>query len=259
MAESPRRPPRYPIESVDSALRLLKLVTDRGGVGVSQAGRLLGVAPSTAHRLLAMLEHHDLIAHDPGSKAYVPGPWLSDFALGALTDIDVRGVARPHVEALVERVGETAHLVALQGRDAVFLDCVECTATVRATSRTGQRLPAYCSAGGKALLARLPEERLAELLPGDPLPVLTPHSPRRRGDLLDELAQVRAEGHATNRRESEPDVHAVAAAIVDGRGRARAAVTVAGPPERLKAERLIEIAPDVRATAAAIGRALGDL
>lgn len=256
MAESTKRAPKYPIQSVDSALRLLKLVTARGSIGVSEAARELGVTPSTAHRLLAMLEHHDLIAHDEQSRAYRTGPWLGDFALGALTEIDVRAIARPHLEALVDRVGETAHLVAIQGADAVFLDCVECSATVRATSRVGQRLPANCSAAGKALLAALPGERLDAVLPPDPLPAVTPESIRHRADLLPELDAIRAAGYATNERESEPDVHAVAAAIVDGTGRPRGAITVAGPPSRLTPDRLTVIAPDVRAAADAVGRAL---
>jgi DNA-binding IclR family transcriptional regulator len=258
MAETSPVPPRprYPIESVDSALRLLALVADARAVSLSAAARHLDVAPSTAHRLLAMLEHYRLVERDPATKAYALGPWLSELGRASAGQLDIRPLARPALERLVDRVGETAHLVGLQGADAVFLDCVECNATVRATARTGQRLPAHCTAGGKAQLAALPRPQVLELLPDEALEGLTPESTRSRPALLRELDRIRATGYATNRRESEPDVHAVAAAIVDASGTMRGAVTVAGPPGRMKPAAMRTIGEAVTEAAATIGAAL---
>ena len=256
MAETVVPRPRYPIESVDSALRLLALVADERAVTLSAAARHLDVAPSTAHRLLAMLEHYRLLERDPATKAYGLGPWLGELGRAALGRLDIRPLARPALERLVARVGETAHLVGLQGTEVVFLDCVECAATVRATARTGQRLPAHCTAGGKAQLAALPRGRVLELLPDETLDGLTPESTRSRTELLRELDRIRAAGFATNRRESEPDVHAVAAPIVDASGALRGAVTVAGPPERMKAATMRAIGAAVTEAADSIGAAL---
>jgi DNA-binding IclR family transcriptional regulator len=251
--------PRYPIESVDSALRLLALVADRRAVSLSEAARHLDVAPSTAHRLLAMLEHHRLVERDPDTKAYGLGPWLSELGRASMAEVDIRPLARPELERLVAHAGETAHLVALEGRDTVFLDCVECSATVRATARTGHRLLAHCTAAGKAQLARLPRERVLELFPGEELEGLTPESTRSRAELLRELSRIRAAGYATNRRESEEHVHAVAAAILDARGAVRGAVTIAGPPDRMKPARMRELGEAVMQTADTIGRALASV
>jgi DNA-binding IclR family transcriptional regulator len=253
MTETAPPRPRYPIESVDSALRLLAFVADERSVTLSAAARHLDVAPSTAHRLLAMLEHYRLVERDPSTKAYGLGPWLGELGRAALGPLDLRPIARPALVQLVDRVGETAHLVGLEGADAVFLDCVECNATVRATPRTGQRLPAHCTAGGKAQLAALPHTRVIELLPDEPLDGLTAESTRSRDELLRELDRIRAAGYATNRRESEPDVHAAAAAIVDASGAMRGAVTVAGPPERMKPATMRTIGAAVAETAARIG------
>lgn len=225
-------------------------------MSLSAAARQLDVAPSTAHRLLAMLEHYRLVERDPTTKAYTLGPWLSELGRAALGELDLRPLARPALVQLVDRVGETAHLVGLEGADAVFLDCVECHATVRATPRTGQRLPAHCTAGGKAQLAALARPRVLELLPDESLEGLTPESTRSRAELLRELDRIRAIGYATNRRESEPDVHAAAAAIVDASGAMRGAVTVAGPPERMKPATMRAIGAAVAETAARIGAAL---
>lgn len=249
--------PRYPIESVDSAIRLLLLVGREGSVSVSAAGRYLGVAPSTAHRMLAMLQHYRLIEQDPERKTYRIGPGLAELGLLALRDFDIRATARPHLSRLVNEVGETGHLVMLHGSDVLFLDCVECDAAVRATPRTGQRLPAYCTAGGKIQLAYLSPEHLTEMYPSEKLPGLTDRSIKKRSDLLRELEKDRRSGYATNRQESESDVHAVAAAIVDSAGAVRGAITVSGPPERMPQRALRSIAKVVQRAAEGVATDIG--
>ena len=101
------RAPAYPIESVDNALRLLLLLERDGRVRVSDAADALGVAPSTAHRLLAMLEHHGFARQEPSSRAYLPGPTLVRVGLSAVRDLDLRTVAHPYLEALRDETGET--------------------------------------------------------------------------------------------------------------------------------------------------------
>jgi DNA-binding IclR family transcriptional regulator len=249
--------PRYPIESVDNALRLLLLIGRQGSVSVSAAGRYLEVAPSTAHRLLAMLQHYRLIEQDPALKTYRIGPGLAELGLTALRDFDIRALARPHLARLVDEVGETAHLVALNGSDVLFVDCVECDSAVRATDRTGQRLPAYCTAGGKIQLAQLTEDQLREMLPFERLDAITERSITSRTELLRELKKAKRLGYATNRRESEQDIHAVAAAIVDKSGAVRGGVTVSGPPERMPPATMRRIAKRVQEAAARICSDIG--
>jgi len=255
-SSSAKSAPRYPIESVDSALRLVKLIADGRATSVSAAARELEVAPSTAHRLLAMLDHHGLIEQGAGSRDYAIGPWLVDLALGTLRELDIRPVARPYLEALVAEVGETAHVTQLHGVESVFLDCVECGATVRATDRTGQRMPAHVSASGRAQLAQLKKERILQLYPDERLESVTDRSIHSREKLLRELGRIRKSGYAINRGETEPDVHAVAAAIVDSGGTPHGAITVAGPAGRMGQARMSEIADAVMATVADIGDAV---
>jgi DNA-binding IclR family transcriptional regulator len=204
-----------------------------------------------------MLQHHRLIEQDPSSRAYRIGPGLAELGLTALRDFDIRAVARPHLSRLVDDVSETAHLVMLQGSDVLFLDCVECDAAVRATARTGQRLPAYCTAGGKAQLAQLSEDELTEMYPSERLHGLTEQSITSRTELLREMDKARRDGYATNRRESEADVHAVAAAIVDQTGTVRGAITVSGPPGRMPPAVMRSIAASVRQAAAGVAADIG--
>jgi DNA-binding IclR family transcriptional regulator len=105
--------PGYPIESVDRALTLLLALEDADSISVSEAGELLGVSRSTAYRLLSMLQYRDFVRQDARTKAYVGGPALLRVGLAAVRQLDVRATFRPTLEAIVDEVGETAHLVVL--------------------------------------------------------------------------------------------------------------------------------------------------
>ncbi len=246
--------PKYPIESVDKALRLLLLIGERSSLGVSEASRELGVAVSTAHRLLAMLQHHGLVDANPDEGTYRVGRGLVHLGMAGLPQMCLRNVARPFVEGLVDRVGETAHLVALRGDEVFFVDCVESSHAIRASSRVGKVLPAHATACGKAVLAQLDREEVLSLLPHERLTAVTPRTITSRPRLLRELDAVRERGYAVNRFESEEGLVAIAAAI-DEPGRAvRASVTVAGPQERIKAARIDEIGRALIHAATEIGR-----
>jgi DNA-binding IclR family transcriptional regulator len=249
-------PPAYPIESVDRALRLLLLLRERRALSVSEAGRALEVAPSTAHRLLAMLHYRGFVDQDPLTKTYGPGPVLAELGLSAVRTLDIRARARPAMERLVAVVGETAHLAVLRGTDILVLDSVESARALRVANRTGMTLPAHASAAGKALLAGLPSAQLREIFPDDGLPGFRPGTIVRRIDLERELDVVRQRGYATNFDESEAGVSAVAAAVRDSAGHIRAALTVSAPNSRLSRQQVARFADATRRAAAEIGAAL---
>ena len=78
------KPPAYPIESVDNALQLLLLFREQSTLRVADASRTLGVAPSTAHRLISMLQYHGFVQQDPRSKAYRAGTALAQIGLAVV-------------------------------------------------------------------------------------------------------------------------------------------------------------------------------
>jgi IclR family transcriptional regulator, acetate operon repressor len=248
--------PRYPIESVDNALKLLLMLRKRPEIGVSEASRHLAVARSTAHRLLATLAHHGFVQQVRATKEYTAGPALVEVGLAALRGSDIRAKARPFIEELVNELDETVHLVRLRGRQLLYLDCVEGTRALRAASRIGTELPAHCTAGGKALLAAASNERLDELYPDEQLEQLTPQSISTRSGLLTELEEIRRYGYALNSGESEPGLRAVAVAIHGPGSYARAGITLAAPDYRLPADLLPRVAAAVRKAADRIAEEL---
>jgi IclR family transcriptional regulator, acetate operon repressor len=229
------RPP-YAIESVDNALRLLQVLRDSGQVRVSDAAAELGIARSTAHRLLSMLVYRDFAVRTD-DHVYLPGPALSAPPLRGEPAQHLRQLLRPHMEALCDRVAETVNLTVRLGTQTRFLHTVECAQVLRVGDRQGTILPAWRTSGGKVLLAELPDAQLTAVLRA-----ASGRGPDRLADgerraLVAELRGIRERGYAENLEESESGVCAVGMCVRDGAGEAVAALSVSAPSVRYNPER----------------------
>lgn len=247
--------PRYPINSVDNALKLLLMFRETQVIRVSEASAALEVGRSTAHRLLAMLEYHGFIEQNADTKAYRSGPSLTAIGLAIVHAMDIRAQVRPGLEELRDELDETVHLLVLQGADVLFLDSVESSRALRTSSRIGRSYPAHTTSGGKALLAELSPERLAELYPDDILVRGTQRSVKTMADLNRELRLIRKRGYGSNRGESEPDVAAVAVTVKGSVSRP-AAIAVSAPLSRLSEKQEPAVA---KAIAAVVEKLAGHL
>jgi IclR family acetate operon transcriptional repressor len=233
--------------SVDNALVLLQLVGESQALRVAEAADLLGVARSTAHRLLTALRRRGFVTQDRPNGAYRPGPDLYEIGLAAVNRIDIRRVARPVLEQLREETQETVSLALLEGTMVRFLDCAESPRSVRVGNRTGVVRPAHASAVGKAVLAGLSDAELDRRYPDGTLPgATTTAALTDLGQLRAELATIRAQGYALNWEESADGVCAVAVALRDTVGQPLAGLGVAAPSSRMRdVEAIRALAPAV--------------
>jgi IclR family acetate operon transcriptional repressor len=248
--------PRYPIESVGNALRLLSMFVSEESIRVKDAARVLGVASGTAHRLLAMLLYHGYVSQDPASKVYVPGPMLLSVGLRASSRLDLPSQARPHLERLSAELNETVHLAVLRGSDVLYVDGIESTKALRVISRAGTIHPAHCTSAGKALLAQLQRSALLKLYPNDELPPATARSITSRAQLLVELESTATRGYAINFGELEEGIGSIAVPVYDPSGSAVASIGVGAPASRLGEERLQHFAASARSSAERLGAEL---
>ena len=241
------RRPAYPIASVDNALRLLMLFRNQPRVRLSDASEQLGVAPSTAHRLLAMLAYHGFVLQEPDSRAYIAGPALVEIGRAAAREMDIRLHARPVLESLAGSLGETTHLAILEGSNVRYLDAAESSRALRVASRAGALVAAHCTASGKALLAELSDDEVSAIIADQAaLTALTARSITTRPRLLAELRQVRARGCAVNVEESEEGVTSVAVVVRNPQQRPAAALVVSAPVSRMTDEAAAKIEAELR-------------
>lgn len=249
-------PPQYPIESVDNALKLILLLGEKAEVRLTEASAHLGVATSTAHRILAMLTWRGFTRQDPATKAYGPGPALTTIAFSVLRRLDIPRLAQPMLDELAAELGETAHLGTLEGDKVRFLAVAEATSAVRVATRLGLSLPAHRTSTGKVLLAELTDEQLRRLFPSEELEDVTPKSIKTRSELEEELARVRVDGYAVNREESEDGVASVAVAVPVSSG-LKLALNVSAPMYRLPASKSRAVGRRLRDVALTLAELLG--
>jgi IclR family acetate operon transcriptional repressor len=248
--------PAYPISSVENALRLLLLFAEQSEIRAVEASEYLGVARSTAHRLIAMLAKFEFVEQDADTHAYRVGPTLLQIGLSASHNLDLRIHVRPFMERLASETHETAHIGILRGRDLFFIDCIESPQAVKTGSRIGVSYPAHATAGGKVLLAELPRDAFLKLYPNERLETLGPKTIGRRSRLERELENVRERGFATNIGESNAEVTAASAVVRDHMRRARCALTVAAPNSRIDDAQLASLADIVKQVCRAAGSSL---
>jgi DNA-binding IclR family transcriptional regulator len=242
--------PQSYIASIDHALRLLLMLKVQPRIRVADAADELGVARSTAHRVLGMLVYRGFAVQDPGSRAYRAGPVLVEVGMGALAQLDVRQRARPYLEHVAALTGETTSLQILDGTQARFVDSVESVNAVRVGSRVGVSLPAHIASGGKAMLACMSDRALLTLYPAEDLgPAVTAATITSRTALLAELDVVREQGYAVNHGESASGLTAVGVAIRGGDRVPVAALTTAAPATRTDPAKVQEIASALREAA----------
>ena len=241
--------PPYSIDSVDNALRILQMLRDSGQVRVSDVAAELGIARSTAHRLLAMLVYRDF-AVQAEDRSYRPGPAIAAEPLRGEPAQRLRQAMRPHMEALCDQVAETINLVVRLGTQTRFLHTVESAQVLRVGDRQGMVLPAWKTSGGKALLAELPDAQLTALLRGAAGRPPEGMTAAERRSLVNELRLVRDQGYAENIEESESGVCAIGLCVRDKTGDPVAALSVSAPSVRYTPDRSRVFLTELRTTVA---------
>ncbi|MFF8696504.1 IclR family transcriptional regulator [Streptomyces sp. NPDC015144] len=251
-----KTPPPYPIASVDHALRAAAILQLEGGATVSQIAERLGVARSTAHRVLAMLVYRDFAVQDE-DRLYRAGPVLELAAHSQSLVSRLRTAAMPHLHQVVDLLGETANLTVRTGGTVRFIASVECRQALRVGSREGMVFPAHRTTAGLLLLADLSDEELDEVYataPHHDRPADGPDPARLRA----ELKRLRGNGFAVNRERSERGLIAVGVPVRDREGTALAGLSVSMPSVRYDPHRLPSLVAALNATARALEEDLAE-
>ena len=238
---------------LDRTVELLTALAEAGApVAPAALAERCDLPPSTTYRLLADLERHGLVARD-GRRGVTLGLLVLDFArsLEELLEQTLVQPARDVMRALARAHGETALLTAPGGTHAMCLASVESPQhAVRLSYDRWRTAPMHLGASGKVLLAHLDDAHAERILAAPP-----PHP--SGGAQIDvatvrgQIAATRRDGHLVTHGELDDGATAVAAPVLDPRGRPVAALSVAGPSERMR-PLLNDIVPAVRAGAAAI-------
>ncbi|MEU4097724.1 IclR family transcriptional regulator [Streptomyces sp. NPDC026673] len=239
-------------QTVDRALRILPLLAE-GPANLEQVAARLDVHKSTALRLLRTLHEHGMVYRQDDQR-YRLGARLFALAQEAMENLDVRGIAHPHLVALGELTGHTVHLAVYEEGEVVYIDKVESRYPVRMYSRIGKPVAITVAAVAKLLLADLPEAERRAVAQGLEYPRYTARSTPDAAAHLAELARVREQGWASDLGGHEESINCVAAPIRGADGRVAAACSLSAPNVVVGAEELLRLRPQLQRTAEAISR-----
>jgi DNA-binding IclR family transcriptional regulator len=243
--------------TVNRALRVLaELGSDPAGVTATELARRTGVNRVTVHRILAAFKNHGFVRQPTPGGPYCLGFKFLELAEQVLEDTDAALVARPLLEQLADRSGETCHFAVLDGTAAVYVAKVESQQAVRLVSRIGVRVPLYCTSLGKALLAAASPALASRLIEGQSFERVTATTIVSERELREELGEIRMRGYAFDLGENEPGVCCVGAAVIGRDGEPMGAISVSGPEWRTGDERLAELGGLVGEAASALSEAL---
>lgn len=225
---------RYTIRVVDRALNVLRLLSDGEPRLLAQVSGGVGLHNTTTFRVLVTLIGRNFVERDERTGQYTLGLASLELARAYQDSYYLRRMALPTLQRLRDDTGETVHLAMLENMDVVYLDKQQSFQAVGImSSRVGARLPAYCTGLGKALLAFTQSAKVRSYLDRGPFPRLTGMTMTDAADLLRELDRVRERGYAFDHGERESEVRCIAAPLFGRQGELLAAISVAGPANRM--------------------------
>jgi IclR family acetate operon transcriptional repressor len=241
------------VQSLDRAFAILEAMADAGGViGLSQLAADSGLPLATIHRLVRTLVDLGYVRQEP-SRQYSLGPRLMRLADGSTKRLG--SLAQPHMQRVVQELGESVNLAVLDGEEIVYVAQVQPSQNfMRMFTEVGRRAKPHTTAVGKAMLAVLPDEDVLDLLKRSGMDRRTDHTITDPDEFLADLERVRERGYALDEGEQEIGVRCVAVVVPDA-PRAMA-LSLSGPAPRMTDEVVAKAAPMLRQAAERIAAEL---
>jgi len=180
-------------QSLERGLAILAAFTpQRPMLGISELAQELGLTRSTTHRYVATLARLGYLYQDDDTRKYRLGPRVLDLGFSVLGSVELREIAAPHLRRLTEITGHTSNLAIRDDTDVILIDRVRGRGGryhhMEFSLHVGSRLPAYCSATGKALLAFLPQSELDRVLDSSELVQCGPRTLTSKASALRSIA-----------------------------------------------------------------------
>jgi IclR family acetate operon transcriptional repressor len=243
--------------AVGKALELLAALASPGGPHrLADLAKRCDLPKPTTHRMLQTMTDAGF-ALGAGGGLYHVGPRLLGMSAGVLAGNKATRFTRPVLRELQRRTGHTVHYAIRSGDRAVYMEKVEPEQAYRMNSQVGGEVPLYCTAVGRAILSRLPDEEVTAILSG-PLIARTTRTLTEPEKIRRELSKVDKLGYVMEDEQNEPHVRCVAAPVLDGLGHVAGAISVSGLTFTLTLDSVKVLGPLVAEAAARVSGALSD-
>ncbi|MBE7635454.1 helix-turn-helix domain-containing protein [Sneathiella sp. P13V-1] len=246
------------VQSLTRALSLMNAISQTpNGIKLTDLARKVGLAASTAHRLLTTLQEQRYVQYDRDTNFWQIGIQAFVTGNGFLSSRDLVSVARPIMRRMMEESGETINLAISEGDDVIYMAQVESREMMRVYSKPGNRVPLHCSGVGKAIMSVMSDKDINRIIHEKGLPRLTDRTLTDPDALIKELKNSRENAYAIDDEEHAIGLRCAASVIYDEYSEPMAAISISGPAARISNEKLAKLGQTVRTYAAEITSALG--
>lgn len=249
----------YFVPGLQRGLRVLEILGAAAEpMSLSEIARHMELSRSSTFRLVYTLRDMGFLKEGEQKNSYALGARVLNLGFAYLNQLPITTIARPHLSALRDRTGVSAHLSVLEGHDVLYLGSHQARTGFVSNMVTGTRADAYASAIGWCLLSSLTETELAAFCDGLEMRAKTEHTPTSFAELQARVEQVRANGYVFSRGFHQPGGSSVAVPVRDSTGKVVACVNISGPDSGFDFDRIDTFyVPETRATALQISRELG--
>lgn len=243
--------------SVVKAFRLLDILSEgKVPLSLAELSERSGWPKSTVYGLLSSMRESSVVEQQPDGR-YFLGVRLFEYGCAVSGCWIISELARPFLQHLSAKTGESVFLSILNQNEAITIDQVQSRAGLRVVSEVGTRLPLHCTSQGKLFLAAMPEAEAIRILKLRALPTYTPHTLVSLQDLMKEIDITRRQGYAVEDGEYKIGLGSISAPIRDISGQVRYAVGIIGMFHRAQSQEFRDALLLTQATAAQISSALG--
>jgi len=245
------------IQSLDRALTILKTISERDGLSLSELSEMSDQSPATVYRALITLQAHDIVGFEVDGQLWHVGPGAFQIGSRFLRRSNILQRSQPIMRDLMRETGETANLGMERNDKVLFLSQIETHETIRAFFPPGTRNHMHSSGIGKALMAYFDSARLRAIVDREGLMRFTDKTITDPDQLDAELARIRKAGYAVDDEERTDGMRCIAAPVFNAHGEPFAGLSVSGPSFRIPMNATPEIGRIVRQAAADLTLAIG--
>ena len=227
-----------PIQSLDRGLMILEAIANSTSpVSLTELTRLIGIDRSSVFRLASTLKRRGFLAYPAGRKDFILGPTMWRLVQRYDWGTMLVRVAQEHLRNLSRLANETAHLAVREGKQALFIDHATANHVISVSGQTGEKVPLYCTAHGKALLADCGIDELTRIFGIAHFPPHTEKTMRTVSELAKACSEIRTKGFAADNGEFQEGVRCAAAPIRAENGTIVGSIGISAPIQRLTPDR----------------------
>jgi DNA-binding IclR family transcriptional regulator len=226
------------VQSLDRTIDIIELLaTSPQGMGVTEIGARLSLHKSTVYRLINALARRGYAEKDSGNGTYKIGYKFIEISSLYINQLELKTEAFPFMRRLAAQTGQVTHLAILDGFEVVYIEKIDVVRSLRLYSQIGKRIPIYCTALGKVLLAGQNESIRKSILESVKYEYFTGNTIVDKNILLKQLDVAEKRGWAADNEEYESGIRCIAAPIKDFTGKVIAAVSVTGDKSIVNADK----------------------